>query len=175
MLGEKYSIPGLPNTCAKIMWYCASWETRKAQDSSCLYTNCEGMNSLRRGVTGACATIETITKSGLESANYSSNASIFNDPHTSSEIKAIISVPFKYDTIVACLQPCLTSKKLEDAKYSCLHRSNCSLCGFHRLWLNGPRKTLLEDTEDCSDENFDDNKDEGNNTEDACEDKDKED
>ena len=58
------------------------------------------------------------------------------------QIKEIVKQPSKYDTIKACLQPCLGTKELEDANYACVNGSECSKCGFRRLWSNGLRKTL---------------------------------
>ena len=59
------------------------------------------------------------------------------------QIKAILSTPSKYDTIVKCLQPCLASGKLEDAKPTCLAGNECDEYGFGKLWSDGLRATLL--------------------------------
>ena len=141
-LADRYMNEKKPNTCPRIIRDNAPWEMRKATSSSCLCSGCEGMNACRRGVTGACAAIDDIAKI-VQSTKDTSDESISRDLVRLIEIKEIISQPSKYDTIVACLQPCLSTNKLEDAKYSCLNGQDCSSCGFRRLWSNGLRKTLL--------------------------------
>ena len=160
-LAAKYQNEKLPNTCPKILRDYAPWEMRRTHDSSCLCSDCEGMNALRRGVTGACAAIDEIIKhvettnstsasastdqlaatksltnkqAGLSIHKISRAKSVSEDLTILREIKKIISMPYKYDTIVACLQPCLSTGELEDANYSCLHEKYYPDCGFCKLW-----------------------------------------
>ena len=141
-LAEGYQSESKPNTCPKIVRNNAPWEMRKVTSSSYLCSGCEGMNALRRGVTEACAAIDAIEEL-VQSTKDTRDESVSRDLVSLMEIKEIISKPSKYDTIVACLQPCLSTNKLEDAEYACLHGQDCSKCGFRRLWSNGLIKTLF--------------------------------
>ena len=99
------------------------------------------MNDLRRGVTGACATIYAIAKI-VQYNNDTSDESISLDLIILIEIQETISKPSKYEKIVACLQSCLIINNLEDENYSCLHKQDCAKCGVRRLWSNRLRTTL---------------------------------
>ena len=65
----------------------------------------------------------------------------------------MIETPSKYDTVVKCLQPCLTTGKLEDAAYKCLlgectgadGSNGCNVCGFRQWWSKDLKKELLKD------------------------------
>jgi hypothetical protein len=58
-------------------------------------------------------------------------------------------MPSKYDSIVACLDPCLEcDAKLESAQFSCINDSECNACGFRQLWSSQIRKKLLKDNDD---------------------------
>ena len=106
--------------------------------------NYAGMNALRQGVTAACAVIDKIIASVREATNITSDiSSISNDISHLNEIKEIILLPSKYDTIVVCLQPCLSTGHLEDANHSCLQEKDCMQYGFRQLWSNGLWKTLF--------------------------------
>ena len=86
----------------------------KATSVPCLCSGCEGMNALRRRVGGTCIAIDIIA--GLVSTTKDTN-----NEHISLDlvqlivIKETIAKLSKYDTIVACLQPSLVTKKPEDA------------------------------------------------------------
>ncbi|KAL7534418.1 hypothetical protein ACHAXR_005863 [Thalassiosira sp. AJA248-18] len=140
-MATKYGDAKRPHTCPRILRDYAPWEMRKADDSSCLCIECEGMNALSRGVTGACVVIDAITKR-VESTNVI-NASTARDLNSLKDIRDIISMPSKYDKVVACLKSCLPTGRLEDAKYSCLNGRDCQMCGFRRKWSNGLKKTLF--------------------------------
>ena len=75
ILAEKYTIPKKPNTCPKVLRDYSPWEMRKAHDSSCLCSDCGGMDALRRGSTGACNAIDAIMKQ-IKSTKTISNESI---------------------------------------------------------------------------------------------------
>jgi len=49
-----------PHTAPMLFQNNAPWEMRKARDSGCLCKDCESFHVLRRGVIGACASIDTI-------------------------------------------------------------------------------------------------------------------
>ena len=97
---------------------------------------------MRRGVAGACKAIDSIVNL-VQTTKDTSDESTARDLVRLIEIKEIISKPSTYDTIVACLQPCLTTNRLEDAKHPCLHGQDCSKYGFRWLWSLGLQKTLL--------------------------------
>ena len=62
------------------------------------------------------------------------------------KIKDVIETPSKYDTVVKCLQPCVTTGKLEDVSYKCLIgecADDCNVCGFRQWWSNDLKKELL--------------------------------
>ena len=66
--------------------------------------NYAGMNTLRQGVTAACAAIDKSIASVREATNITSDiSSISNDISRLNEIKEIISLPLKYNTIVVWL------------------------------------------------------------------------
>ena len=95
-------------------------------------------------MTAACVAIDKIIASVREATNITSDISfISNDISRLDEIKGIISLPSKYDTIVVYLQPFLSTGHLEDANNSCLQEKDCMQCGFHWLWSNGLWKTLF--------------------------------
>ena len=143
-LGAKYLNEKMPNTCPRILRDNSPWEMRRAHDSSCLCINCEGMNVLRRGVSAACTAIDTIIANAIDSIDNNNDVSIIsNDIFRLNEIREIISMPSKYDTIVSCLKPCLSTGELEDANERCINGKDCVRCGFRRLWSNGLRKTLF--------------------------------
>ena len=73
-MAAKYQNEKLPNTCPKILRDHAPWEMRRAHDSSCLCSNCEGMNALGREVTGACAVIGAVIKHVETTNNTSASA-----------------------------------------------------------------------------------------------------
>ena len=54
-IAEKIAVKDRPNECPSLLWKEAPWELVKGTDSSCLCTNCEGTNALRRGQNKACA------------------------------------------------------------------------------------------------------------------------
>ena len=54
----------------------------------------------------------------------------------------ILNTPSKYDMCVSCL-PCLTSGKLEDAKFKCIY-ANCEVCEFDKLWKHGVRARIFK-------------------------------
>ena len=64
------------------------------------------------------------------------------------KIKDVISTPSKYDTVVKCLQPCLSTDKLEGAAHKCLigmgggadEEKGCNICGFKQWWSNDLKK-----------------------------------
>ena len=103
------------------------------------------MNELRRGGNSACTIIKNIAERVANNAS-SPRASVVT--HTLSQldrISDIISKPSKYESIVACLHPCLSAdSKLEQAKFSCICGSNCSRCGFRQLWSKDLRPLLLD-------------------------------
>ena len=49
-----------PKECPSILHKYAPWQLIKCKDSSCLCTNCEGTNAVKRGVSGAIKTIAPI-------------------------------------------------------------------------------------------------------------------
>ncbi len=57
-------------------------------------------------------------------------------------IYIILNTPSKYDMCVSCL-PCLTSGKLEGAKFKCIN-GNCEICGFDKLWKHGVRARIFK-------------------------------
>ncbi len=54
----------------------------------------------------------------------------------------ILNTPSKYDMGVSCL-PCLTSGKLEDAKFKCIN-GNCEICGFDKIWKHGVQARIFK-------------------------------
>ena len=91
---------------------------RKAQDSGCLCKSCKSFALLRRGATGACATIQTVLDKIRDTNNLSTEAK--SQKSVLEEIKDVIAVPSKYDTVVKCLQLCLSTGNLEGPAYKCL-------------------------------------------------------
>ena len=149
--------PKLPNTAPMIFHNNAPWEMRKAKDSGCLCKDCESFHLLRRGVTGASAVIVKILEraKGILQPSIELQSSI----DYLSKIKDVLSTPSGYETIVKCLQPCLVSKKLENADAVCLNGKSCKACGFRQWWSNGLRKLLIgddstinQDSDICGDE-----------------------
>ena len=136
--------PARPNTAPMIFRTNAPWEMRKARDSGCLCKDCESFHALRRGVTGACASIDKIVER-IEAGSKAQKEKAEDDLVLLRSIKDVIATPSKYDTIVACLQPCLTTNKLEDAKPDCIDGHECTACGFRRLWSDGLRKSLMSE------------------------------
>ena len=96
-----------------------------------------------RGTIGACAVIDLIT-TRIEESSIVSGCKSTKDLETLQLIKDILSTPSKYDIIVECLQPYFSSRKLEDAKPSCLLDVGCDKCGFNQLWSGGLRASLLD-------------------------------
>jgi hypothetical protein len=60
----------------------------------------------------------------------------------------ILNTPSKYDMCVSCL-PCLTSGKLEDAKFKCIN-GNCEVCGFDKIWKHGVRARIFKQEFDAT-------------------------
>jgi hypothetical protein len=60
----------------------------------------------------------------------------------------ILNTPSKYDMCVSCL-PCLTSGKLEDAKFKCIN-GNCEICGFDKLWKHGVHARIFKQEFDAT-------------------------
>ncbi len=98
--------------------------------------NCEGMNALLRGVSGATAVINTIVE------RVGANPDNETEIHRLMTIKELINVPSKYDMCVEILKPCLPTGKLEDAEQKCLD-GTCTTCGFERLWSRTLRRKLF--------------------------------
>ncbi|KAL7490747.1 hypothetical protein ACHAWT_000278 [Skeletonema menzelii] len=139
-LANQIRNPKMPHKCPMLLSTHAPWEMIKAKDVSCLCINCEGMNALLRGVSGALTAINIIVNR-IESSN-----DILRDFEREVRrlltIKEIINMPSKYDMCVEVLQPCLTSRKLEDAEEKCLD-GTCPTCGFQRWWSRTLRKKLF--------------------------------
>ncbi len=64
----------------------------------------------------------------------------------------ILNTPSKYDMCVSCL-PCLTSGKLEDAKFKCIN-GNCEVCEFDKLWKHGVRACIFKREFDATKEEW---------------------
>ena len=113
-------------------------------DEGCLCKSCESFHCLKRGTVGACSAIDIISKR-IEESSVGSRRKATKDLTILHRIKDILATPSKYDTIVECLQPCLSSQKLEDAKPLCLIQDGCDMCGFDQLWSDGLRATLMDE------------------------------
>ena len=122
----------------------APWEMQKMFDKGCLCKSCESFYCLRRVLIGACTAIDLIVKQ-IEESSIGSRQKATKDLEILQQIKSILSTPSKYDATLECLQPCLCSRKLEDATPLCLLASGCNTCGFKKLWYGGLRATLLDD------------------------------
>ena len=143
--------PKQPNTAPMLFCNNAPWGMRKAQDMGCLCKPCENFHLLRRGVTGACAAIDKLldrmrSKTDL-STETRSQISVLE------KIKDVIVTPSKYDTVVKCLGPCLSTGKLEGAAHKCLigkckgkdAGASCDRCGFRQWWSKDLKLKLLND------------------------------
>ena len=116
-----------PYTAPMVFRNNAPWEMRKARDSGCLCKDCESFHVLRRGVIGACTSIDTIVDR-VGSSSVAKKRRAEKSLSLLKQIKEVIQTPSKYDCIVACLQPCLSSNKLEDAKPDCVDGDKCTEC-----------------------------------------------
>ena len=100
--------PGKPYTAPTIFRTNAPWEMRKMHDEGCLCKSCESFHCLKRGTVGVCSVIDIISKR-IEESSVESRRKATKDLTTLHRIKDILATPSKYDTIVECLQPCLSS------------------------------------------------------------------
>ena len=124
----------------------APFQMKKAHDIGCCCIFCEGFNELRRGANGVIAKIDAILDKMKAARMSDANAALVS---LLDKVKHIIALPSKYDTIVACLHPCLASDaKLESAQFSCINGSECHACGFRQLWSSQIRKKLLTDDDE---------------------------
>jgi len=105
--------------------------------------NCDSFHCLKRGTVGAFSAIDIISKR-IEENSVGSRRKATKDLPTLHRIKDILATSSKYDTIVECLQPCVFSQKLEDAKPFCLIQDGCDMCGCDQLWSGGLRATLMD-------------------------------
>ncbi|KAL7549077.1 hypothetical protein ACHAWF_012345 [Thalassiosira exigua] len=103
-IAVRYTYEKLPNKCPKILRDHAPWEMIKAYDSSCLCIDCEGMNCLRRGISGAKSIIDDVLKRLNDSPQVRRGPGA-RDLQRLTAIKDILSQPSKYDMIVSCLMP----------------------------------------------------------------------
>ena len=143
-MASSIATPGKPYTAPTKFRTNAPWEMRKMFDEGCLCKSCESFHCLRRGLIGASAAIDLIVKR-IEESSVGSRRKATKDLEMLQRIKSILATPSKYDTIVECLQPCLCSRKLEDAKPLCLLANGCDKCGFKQLWSGGLRAALMDE------------------------------
>ena len=73
--------------------------------------------------------------------NISNNEKVRDLEHLN-KIRDTVFTPCKYDSCMACINPCLASDKLEDAKHYCF-TGECNTCGFRILWSLGIRRALF--------------------------------
>ena len=105
---------------------------KKAHDTGCCCICCEGFNELRRGTNGAISKIDAILDRVISDRASNVNADLVS---YLAKVKGIIAMPSKYDSIVACLDPCLgCDAKLKSAQFSCINGNECNACGFWQLW-----------------------------------------
>ena len=104
-------------------------EMRKVHDAGCLCKDCQSFHALWHVMVGACTVISKITER-LESSTLSLQQNVEGDIALLSKIEDVLATPSKYDTIVTCLQPRLTTNKLKDAMPAYLEEDGCNKCGF---------------------------------------------
>ena len=142
----KYKDRKRPHLAPRVFRENAPFQMKKAHDTGCCCIECEGMNELKRGSNGAAAKIEEILKRLQSSVTRSANPALTS---TLAKIRYIITKPSKYESIVACLHPCLPCDgKLERAKFECIKGRQCTECGFRQLWSNDVRKAVLKDNDE---------------------------
>ena len=140
-LYELYKYEKMPNTAPRIFRENAPFEMIKAPDQSCLCVNCEDMANLLRGSTAACNAIDAVLEKVKDRDD---DAGLLNEVSHLKSIKNIISQPSKSDSMIACMEQCLPTGKLEDAAHACLYGDDCDKCGFRRFWSNGLRQSLVD-------------------------------
>jgi hypothetical protein len=132
-----------PNECPTILRTHAAWNMVKGTDSSCLCINCEGTNAVKRGSKAAIEMLKSVLTADV--ADNLNDADEEADARVTAKLQKICNIleqVSKYDMCVSCL-PCLTSGKLEDAKFKCVDGS-CERCGFDKLWKHGVRRHILK-------------------------------
>ena len=143
---EKYKDSKQPHLAPRVFRENDPFQMKKAHDTGCCCIECEGMNELKRGSNGAAAKIEEVMKRLQSSVTRSANPALTS---TLAKIRDIITKPSKYESIVACLHPCLPCDgKLERAKFECIKGRQCTECGFRQLWSNDVRKAVLKDNDE---------------------------
>ena len=136
-ISTKIINPKNPHKCQGLLYHGALWKMVKCDDSSFLCTNCEGMNTLRRGSLVTKVAIEYISEQVKYSitsntVNNISNNETVHDLEQINNIRDIICTLSKYYSCITCLKPCIASYKPEDTKHSCF-TCQCNTCGFRIL------------------------------------------
>ena len=151
-IAVKIRNPNQPNECPTALRAHAPWNMIKGKDASCLCINCEGTNAVIRGLKGALKLImQVLEHNDTDEVEGSDNTVPEQSPEELEKddiayaklgrINNILGKPSKYDKCVSCL-PCLTTKRLEDAKHKCIVGS-CEVCGFDKLWKHGVQARIF--------------------------------